>query len=104
MFLPLFTLLLPLMRLFPPGFRWRMRSRIYRWYRNLEDADFHGHQSTSPEEVRSCILELDKIAAEVRDVAVPLSYAGELYSLRVHIAHVQESLRKAEAVLRGEGK
>ena len=104
MFLPLFTLLLPLMRLFPPGFRWRMRSRIYRWYRNLEDADFHGHQSTSPEEVRSCILELDKMAAEVRDVAVPLSYAGELYSLRVHIAHVQDSLRRAEAVLHGEGK
>jgi uncharacterized protein len=104
MLLPLFTLLIPLMRLFPPGFRWRMRSRIYRWYRNLEDADFHGHQSTSPEEVRSCILELDKMAAEVRDVAVPLSYAGELYSLRVHIAHVQESLRRAEVGLRGEGK
>jgi hypothetical protein len=34
---------------------------------------------------------------------VPLSYAGELYSLRIHIAHVQESLRKTEAVLRGEG-
>jgi len=37
-------------------------------------------------------------------VAVPLSYAGELYSLRVHIAQVQESLRKVEAVLRGKGK
>jgi uncharacterized protein len=104
MFLPLFTLLLPLVRLFPPGFRWRMRSRIYQWYRNLEEGDFQGHQSTAPEEVHSFILGLDKLAAEVRHVAVPLSYAGELYSLRVHIAHVQESLRKAEAVLRGEGK
>jgi TRAP transporter TAXI family solute receptor len=104
MLLPLFTLLLPLMRLFPPGFRWRMRSRIYRWYRDLEEADFRGHRSTSPEEIHSCILELEKIAGEVRDVSVPLSYAGELYSLRVHIAHVQESLRRAGAVLRGEGK
>jgi hypothetical protein len=104
MLLPLFTLLLPLMRLFPPGFRWRMRSRIYRWYRNLEEADFQGHRSTSPEEIHSCILELEKIAGEVRDVSVPLSYAGELYSLRVHVAHVQESLRRAGAVFRGEGK
>jgi TRAP transporter TAXI family solute receptor len=104
MFLPLFTLLLPLVRLFPPGFRWRMRSRIYHWYRNLEEVDFQGHQSTAPEEVHSFILELEKLAAEVRHVAVPLSYAGELYSLRIHIAHVQESLRKVEAVLRGEGK
>ena len=100
MFLPLFTLLLPLVRLFPPGFRWRMRSRIYHWYRNLEEVDFQGHQSTAPEEVHSFILELEKLAAEVRHVAVPLSYAGELYSLRVHIAHVQESLRKVEALLR----
>jgi len=104
MFLPLFTLLLPLGRLFPPGLRWRMRSRIYRWYRNLEEVDFQGHQSTAPEEVHSFILELEKLAAEARHVAVPLSYAGELYSLRVHIAHVQESLRKVEAVLRGKGK
>jgi hypothetical protein len=81
-----------------------MRSRIYRWYRKLEEIDFQGHQSTSPEEVRSCILELEKIGNEVMHVSVPLSYAGELYTLRIHIAHVQESLRKAEAVLRGEGK
>ena len=37
-------------------------------------------------------------------VSVPLSYAGELYNLRTHIAHVQESLRKTEKVLRGEGE
>ncbi len=103
MIFPLFTLL-PLMRLFPPGFRWRMRSRIYHWYRNLEEVDFQGHQSTAPEEIHSFLLELEKLAAEVRHVAVPLSYAGELYHLRVHIDHVQESLRRLETALRGQGK
>ena len=81
-----------------------MRSRIYRWYRKLEEIDFQGHQSTSPEEIRSCILGLEKINSEVMHVSVPLSYAGELYTLRMHIAHIQESLKKAEAVLCGEGK
>lgn len=104
LFLPLFTLLIPLMRLFPPGLRWRMRSRIYRWYRNLEEIDLQGKESTSLEEIRSCILDLEKIEREVRHVSVPLSYAGELYTLRIHIAHIQESLKKAEAVLSGEGK
>ena len=104
LFLPLFTLLIPLMRLFPPGLRWRMRSRIYRWYRNLEEIDFHGHQSASPEEIHACILELEKMDSEVMHVSVPLSYAGELYTLRIHIAHIQESLKRAEAVLRGGGK
>ena len=104
MLLPLFTLLIPLMRFFPPGFRWRMRSRIYRWYRNLEEIDLKGAQSATLEEIRSWIVELEKIERKVLHVSVPLSYAGELYSLRTHIGYIQESLRKTEAVLCGEGK
>ena len=104
MFLPFFTLLIPLIRFFPPGFRLRIRSRIYRWYRNLEEIDFKGAQSTSPDEIHTYILELRKMEKEVMHVSVPLSYAGELYALRLHIAHVQESLRKAEEVLHSGGK
>ncbi len=103
MLLPLITLLIPLIRFFPPGFRWRVRSRIYRWYRNLEEVDLRGRLSTSLDEINSWIQALEKIDGEVMHVSVPLSYAGELYSLRLHIAHVRESLRRAEAVLRGEG-
>jgi TRAP transporter TAXI family solute receptor len=103
MFLPLVTLLIPFIRFFPPGFRWRVRSRIYRWYRNLEEVDLRGRQSRSLDEIKSWIMELEKIEREVMRVSVPLSYAGELYSLRIHIAHVQESLGKTEAVLRGDG-
>jgi TRAP transporter TAXI family solute receptor len=103
MLLPLVTLLIPLIRFFPPGFRWRMRSRIYRWYRNLEEVDYRGRQSRSLDEMKSWMMELEKIEREILHVSVPLSYAGELYSLRIHIAHVQESLRKIEALLRGEG-
>ena len=36
MLLPLITLLIPLIRSLPPGFRWRVRSRIYRWYLRLK--------------------------------------------------------------------
>ena len=103
MFLPLVALLIPLIRFLPPGFRWRVRSRIYRWYRNLEEVDLKGRQSTSLDEIKSWIVETAKIEREVMQVSVPLSYAGELYSLRLHIAHVQESLKKTEAVLRNEG-
>jgi TRAP-type uncharacterized transport system substrate-binding protein len=37
--LPLLTLLIPLARLAPPVYVWRMRSRIYRWYRVLREID-----------------------------------------------------------------
>ncbi len=97
MFLPLVTLLIPLIRLFPPGLRWRMRSRIYRWYRNLETIDLSGAQSRSGSEIRFWLTELAKIEKETMNISVPLSYAGELYSLRMHIAHVHESLKQIEA-------
>lgn len=104
MLLPFFTLLIPLMRFFPPGFRWKVRSRIYRWYRNLEEIDLKRAQVTTLDGIRSCIVELEKIEKEVGQVSVPLSYAGELYSLRIHIGYVRDSLGKTETVLRGERK
>jgi hypothetical protein len=97
MLLPLITLLIPLIRSLPPGFRWRIRSRIYRWYRDLNGVDARGAQSQSPEEIRACLAELDRIEKEVLHVSVPQSYAGELYLLRTHISFVGESLRKREA-------
>ena len=63
--------------------------------------DARGAQSQSPEGIRACLAELDKIEKEVLHVSVPQSYAGELYSLRMHISFVGESLRKKEAAFHG---
>ncbi len=101
MFLPLVTLLIPLIRFLPPGFRWRARSRIYRWYRDLEDLEHKGMEAKSPEEVRDCFTELEKIDRKVVHLSVPLSYAGELYNLRSHIDLVKESLGRKEVALNG---
>ena len=37
--LPLITLALPMMRAAPPLYVWRVRSRIYRWYRIVQELD-----------------------------------------------------------------
>ncbi|MBW2251564.1 MAG: hypothetical protein JRF60_13265 [Deltaproteobacteria bacterium] len=37
--LPLIVLLFPFFKIMPPIYRWRMRSRIYRWYEQLEAID-----------------------------------------------------------------
>jgi hypothetical protein len=37
---------------------------------------------------------LKELEREVASVSVPLSYAGELYHLRVHISFLQEKLEK----------
>ena len=46
--LPLLTLLIPLARLAPPVYVWRMRSRIYRWYRVLREIDRKLREAAGP--------------------------------------------------------
>jgi len=36
------TLLLPLGKIMPPTYRWRVRKKIYRWYRELQALDSRG--------------------------------------------------------------
>ncbi len=85
MLLPFLALLLPLFKILPLTYRWRMRSRVYRWYDTLQVLDYEVRQSLSEEGVQNFITRLNKIEEDVRQINVPLAYASELYSLRVHI-------------------
>ncbi len=82
------AILIPLSRVVPPLYQFRIRSRIFRWYgqlRLLEDAQ--GRRPTA-----ELMRELDQIDERAANVTVPLSYADELYSLRGHINMVRKKL------------
>ena len=102
MLIPLLALLLPLARVFPPTYRWRVRSRIYRWYRQLRLADITGVDDLSDAEINAKLAQLDGIAAEVAKVETPTSYAEELYSLRLHIDFVRRTLEEYPGRRQGE--
>ena len=85
MLLPFLALLLPLFKILPLTYRWRMRARVYRWYDTLQILDFEVRQELNKEAVNIFIDRLNKIEEDVRQINVPLAYAAELYSLRVHI-------------------
>ena len=85
MILPLIALLIPLMKVLPPTYRWRIRSRIYRWYDELHELDVELKNDENVESLMQAIKVLNNMEQEVRDVEVPLSYAEELYNLRLHI-------------------
>jgi TRAP-type uncharacterized transport system substrate-binding protein len=80
--------LIPLSRMLPPLYTFRIRSRIFRWYRRLRDVEDAIGQRPNAELLR----ELESIERHVEQVHVPLSYADELYSLRTHIHMVAERL------------
>jgi TRAP-type uncharacterized transport system substrate-binding protein len=77
------AVLIPLSRLVPPLYRFRVRSRIFRWYRHLRLIEA---ELGEPERSRAELLaSLDKLEGRVARIKVPLSYADELYRLRQHI-------------------
>ncbi|MDA8445786.1 TAXI family TRAP transporter solute-binding subunit [Paracidovorax valerianellae] len=87
----LLAAMLPLSRVVPPLYQFRVRSRVFRWYgrlREIEDEMDAGQ--TAPEALRES---LDRLEAQVEKVSVPLSYADELYALRNHIHLVRKKLR-----------
>ncbi|MES0372457.1 MAG: TAXI family TRAP transporter solute-binding subunit [Mariprofundaceae bacterium] len=95
MMLPLIALLLPLIKVMPPIYRWRVRSRIYNHYSDLTEIDHKLHQASSSDEIQACIEQLNNIEHEVRKTHVPLAYSEELYELRTHLALVQALAEKA---------
>jgi len=92
MLVPLLTLLLPLMRILPPTYRWRVRSRIYRWYRDLRTVEQRIFGGVDGATATWATAELDRIEREVAQLQVPLSYTDQLFNLRLHIRYVRGEL------------
>jgi len=93
MLLPLIVLLMPLLKVMPPLYQWRMRSRIYRWYRELENVNLSWSDSQAPDRREQAICELERIDNEVLHLEVPLSYSEHLYHLRQHIQLVRQKIQ-----------
>ena len=96
MVLPLVALLIPLIKVLPPVYRWRIRSRIYRWYDELLELDGNVRENTGDDAVKNVLAALDTMENDVRVVEVPLSYAEELYHLRLHIDLLRKQLMRHE--------
>ena len=94
MVIPLLALLIPLMKVMPPTYRWQVRKKIYRWYSELQALDFEHPEALPAETISATVQKLDDIEEEVRKVKVPLSYSDELYNLRLHIEMVRNKLRQ----------
>lgn len=104
MLLPLLALLLPLMKVLPPTYRWRIRSRIYRWYEELHELDVWLKKDETEENLREALKVVNDMEQEVREVEVPLSYAEELYNLRLHIDLLRNQFtRKLQAAKADRG-
>jgi hypothetical protein len=88
----LLVLMLPLSRVVPPLYQFRVRRRVFRWYARLRDieAKVDARTQVKEDEQKSLLEDLDQLDRTVNKVAVPLSYADELYALRNNIYAVRK--------------
>jgi TRAP-type uncharacterized transport system substrate-binding protein len=87
------AVVLPLSRVVPPMYTFRIRSRVFRWYGQLRSLE--GAIGSRP--AQDLRRELDAIESKVGRVHVPLSHTDELYELRGHIDMVRGRLAAAES-------
>ncbi len=86
----LLVLMLPLSRVVPPLYTFRVRSRVFRWYARLREVEAKLETGTGERE--ALLDELDELDRVTHRIAVPLSYAEELYALRNNIYAVRKRL------------
>lgn len=99
--LPLLAVLVPVLRVVPPLYRWRVKSRIYRWYARLKEVELHLEDHPDPQALAAMLVRLDEIEYAVHHIPTPLAYAENLYSFREHVdllrRRVDQHLRAATA-------
>lgn len=90
--LPLLVVLLPASRIVPWLYRWRVRSRIYRWYGLLMAIEHDVMRTPSTVDGAAVMKRVDDIALAVNEMRTPPSFGDQLYVLRDHIAGVRRRL------------
>jgi len=95
MILPLVTLLYPLFKILPPAYSWRMRTKVNRWYKQLQAVDDRLRDHAIAREEANEIL--DRIENAVERVSLPAGFAANAYTLRLHIDFLRHKAAKAPA-------
>ena len=72
--LPFVAVVLPFFKLIPIVYRWRMRSRIYRWYSKVRAFDPERHKAEATERLQEYLVKLEGVEEKVSNIAVPLSF------------------------------
>lgn len=95
--IPLLVIIIPLSKAAGPLYRWRIRSRIYKWYKVLRETDKKIVAGTIGQEIERELVRIEELEEELASVDVPLSYTDELFDLRQHAVFVAKRLNRMKA-------
>ncbi len=86
----LIVLLLPLSRVVPPLYTFRVRRRVFRWYARLRQIEVKVDEGLGAHD--ELLNELDELDRVTHGITVPLAHAEELFALRNNIERTRRRL------------
>jgi TRAP transporter TAXI family solute receptor len=92
--IPVLAVLIPVIKLVPPLYAWRIRSRLVRLYGELKLLEFEIKQNYDPARFRDYMSQMEKIEDKASTKPFPLNFSDQLYTLRQHIDFVRVALEK----------
>jgi TRAP-type uncharacterized transport system substrate-binding protein len=90
--LPFIAVAIPLGRIVPALYRWRVRSRVFRWYGRLKQIELQLEERPGPDQLHEMLKRLDETEAAVNKIPTPLAYADNLYFFREHVDIVRRRI------------
>ncbi len=97
MLVPIFALLIPLLKIAPAVYTWRVRSKVFRCYGELKFLEDDLKNHFDPARLQEYRERLDALDDEAAGLRVPLGFTDLVYTLREHVNLVRSILAKREA-------
>ena len=92
MALPVATVLLPLIKIVPWLYRWRVRKRILHWYAQLKSLERDISNDAKKVQTGFHKAEIERIDEAVSEIPIPLEFTDQFYDLRSAIALVRQRI------------
>jgi len=88
---PVFALLIPLIKIAPYLYSWRVRMRVFRYYGELKLLELQAQDAPDSKTPEEWIGELDRIEQAANRIPTPNAFANQVYTLRAHVNMVRDA-------------
>ncbi len=92
MLIPLIAVLIPVLKIAPGLYNWRIKSRIYQRYGELKFIEAEVEAEPARQTRTEWLKRVDAIEHDVNRLPMPLAFSDMVYTLRAHIGMVREAI------------
>ena len=89
---PILIFLLPLFRILPGLYVWRMRSRVFRYYADIREIDLEVRQTDEPTALNNLLHRLEETDGVLSQLNLPPPYRDRAYTAHLHIDLIRQKI------------